>query len=225
VASCGWPTAGRANTLHAMPTLTRRIAFFATLALLACGQALAKGDSYVFDYHGWHIDASKASDQPLDAVTKAVVKQIDGIETLGIAQDIVSFMRTVPLRAEASGDGAPAHYDRAKGIDFRVDALDPKKPVLLQPLLRAFQEQKFKAPDNTIITDAYKAARDSGAWPTNAPMLKSTQDFFVATATVYLFGDIDTEPFSRGRIHEAQPEYWKWLGGVFDGFHGCEGVQ
>ncbi len=56
-------------------------------------------------------------------------------------------------------------------------------------------------------------------------MLKSPQDFFAATATVYLFGDIDTEPFSRGRLHETQPEYWKWLGGVFDGFHGCESVQ
>jgi len=208
-----------------MLTLTRRIACFATLALLVCSQAMAKGDSYVFDYHGWHIDASKASDQPLDAVTKAVVKQIDGIETLGIAQDIVSFMRTVPLHAQGSHDGAPAHYDRATGIDFRVDALDPKKPVLLHELLRAFQEQKFKAPDNTIITGAYQASRASGTWPTTAPMLKSPQDYFAATATVYLFGDIDTEPFSRGRLHEAQPEYWKWLGGMFDGFHGCEGVQ
>lgn len=189
------------------------------------GRTTATGDSYVFDYHGWHIDASKASDQPLDGVKKAVVKQIDGIETLGIAQDIVSFMRTIPLRADGGGDGAPAHYDHVKGIDFRVDALDPKKPVLLQQLLRAFQEQKFKAPDNTIIADAYNAARGSGVWSANAPMLNSTQDFFVATATVYLFGDIDTEPFSRGRMHEAQPEYWKWLGGMFDGFHGCEGVQ
>lgn len=210
-----------------MPALIRRIAFLATLALLASGQAMASArDSSAFDYHGWHIDASKVSAEPREALVKAVQKQIDGIETLGFAQDIVSFMRTVPLHASAAHDGAPARYrDRAKGIDFRVDALDPKKPILLHELLRAFQEQKLKSEENAIIADAYEKSRDSGVWPASAPMLKSPPDFFAATATVYLFGDIDTAPFTRGRLHEANPEYWKWLGGVFDGFHGCEPVQ
>lgn len=205
-----------------MPALTRRFILLATLSLLACNQAAVARDAYVFDYHGWHIDASKVSDQPREAVTTAVQKQLDAIETLGIAQDIVSFMRSVPLRADASHDGAPAHYDRAKGVDFRLDALDPKKPILLHELLRAFQEQKLKANDNTIIANAYQESRDSGVWPANAPMLKSAPDFFAATATVYLFGTIDTEPFTQGRLHEVQPEYWKWLGEVFDGFRGCE---
>jgi hypothetical protein len=205
-----------------MPALTRRIALLAALSLLACSQAVVARDSYVFDYHGWHIDASKVSGQPREAVVTAVQKQIDGIETLGIAQDIVGFMRTVPLRADASHDGAPARYERVKGVDFRVEALDPKKPVLLHELLRAFQEQKFKASDNAIITNAYQESRDSGVWPANAPMLRSVPDFFAATATVYLFGTIDTEPFTQGRLHQVQPEYWKWLGEVFDGFRGCE---
>jgi hypothetical protein len=208
-----------------MSASARCIAVFVTFSLLTIGQSAVASSPRAVDYHGWHIDVSQASGQPADAVTRSIQKQIDGIETLGIAQDIVSFMRTVPLRAAGSGDGAPARYDRASGIDFRVDALDAKKPVLLQQLLRAFQEQKLKGDDVTVITNAYKEARDSGAWPVNAPMLKSPQDFFAATATVYLFGDIDTEPFSRGRLHETQPEYWKWLGGVFDGFHGCESVQ
>lgn len=171
------------------------------------------------------MDASKAAGQSSEELTKAIQKQIDGIETLGIAQDIVSFMRTVPLHADPSHDGAAARYERTQGVNFRVDALDAKKPILLHELLRAFQEQKLKGEDTAVIANAYKQARDSGAWPVSAPMLKSAQDFFAATATVYLFGDIESAPFSRGRLHEAQPEYWKWLGGVFDGFHGCEGVQ
>ena len=121
-----------------MPALIRRIALLAALSLLACSQAVVARDAYVFDYHGWHIDASKVSDQPRDTVVKAIQKQIDGIETLGIAQDIVGFMRTVPLRADASHDGASARYERARGVDFRLDALDPKKPILLHELLRAF---------------------------------------------------------------------------------------
>jgi hypothetical protein len=208
-----------------MLALTRRIALLATLSLLACSQAMAARDSYVFDYHGWRIDASKVSDEPRDAVVKAVQKQIDGIETLGIAQDIVSFMRTIPLRAGAAHEGAPAHYDRASGVEFRLDALDPKKPVLLHELLRAFLEQKLKASDNTIIAKAYEESRNSGLWPPNAPMLRSAADFFAATATVYVFGTIDTEPFTQARLHGVQPELWKWLGQVFDGFRGCEGVQ
>src|SRR6185369_11782921 len=142
-------------------------------------------------------------------VVMAIQKQIDGIETLGIAQDIVGFMRTVPLRADPAHDGAPARYERAKGVDFRLDALDRKKPILLHELLRAFQEQKLKANDNAIIADAWQESRASGVWPASAPMLRSAPDFFAATATVYLFGTIDTEPFTQGRLHEVQPEYWK----------------
>ncbi|HTU63648.1 MAG TPA: hypothetical protein VMF89_34530 [Polyangiales bacterium] len=195
------------------------------LSVLAFARVASASDPQAFDYHGWHVDASQVTGQPLDAVTRIVRKQIDGIETLGMAQDIVSFMRTVPLHAEAPRDGAPAHYDRTHGIHFSVDALEGNEPVLLNALLLAFQEQKLKSEDSTVIANAYKAARDSGAWPASAPMMKSPQDFFAATATVYLFGDLDTAPFSRGRLNAAQPEYWKWLGGVFDGFHGCEGVQ
>src|SRR6185503_20028688 len=132
-------------------------------------------------------------------------------------------MRTVPLRAD--GGAVPAHYERAKGVGFRVDALEPKKPVLLPQLLRAFQEQKLKPADNEIISKAYEESKSSGKWPADAPMLKSAPDFFAATGTVYLFGTADTAPFTQARLHELQPEYWKWLGEVFDGFRGCEGVQ
>ena len=100
-----------------------------------------------------------------------------------------------------------------------------KKHILLHELLRAFQEQKLKAEENQMIAGAYQESRESGGWPAGAAMLESPQSFFAATATVYLFGDIDTAPFTRGRLSQAQPVYWKWLGGVFDGFHGCEGVQ
>ena len=206
-----------------MSALTRQTTLLATLALCACNHAAIARDARAFEYHGWHIDASRAPDQSREAVEAAVRKQLDAIETRGIAQDIVAFMRTVPLRAEASGtDGAPARYDRGKGVEFRVDVLDPKKPVLLHELLRAFQEQKLKSADNSIITKAYQESRASGTWPADAAMMKSAEDFFAATATVYLFGPIDTPPFTPGRVRETQAAYWQWLGEVFDGFRGCE---
>ncbi len=205
-----------------MPALTYRNALLATLALLACSHAAAASNSHVYAYHGWRVDASQVPDQPRDAVMAPIQKQIDAIETRGIAQDIVEFMRTVPLHVDqVSRDGMPAHYERAKGIDFELDALDPKKPVLLHELLRAFHEQKLRSSDN-IINEAYQTSRASGVWPADSAMMKSAQDFFAATATVYLHGAIDTPPFTPGRLNEAQPEYWKWLGEVFDGFRGCE---
>jgi hypothetical protein len=207
-----------------MPARARQVAFLATLALVACSfAAVASTPSHVYAYHGWHVDASHVPDLSQDSVMAPVQKQIDAIETRGIAQDIVEFMRTVPLHAEkASRDAAPAHSaGKEKGIDFQLDALDPKKPVLLHELLRAFHEQKLRSSD-TIINDAYQASRASGVWPADSAMMKSPQEFFAATATVYLAGAIDTPPVTPGRLHEAQPEYWKWLGEVFDGFRGCE---
>ncbi len=203
-----------------MPALTRRIAFLAALLLLTCGRAALARESKVFEYHGWRVDASLVPNESREAVMGPVQQQLDAIERFGIAQDIVLFMRTVPLQVNPA-QSEPAHYDRAKGIDFRLDALDPRKPILLHELLRAFQAQKLGADEKTIAK-AFQESRDSGVWPADAGMLKSAPDFFAATATVYLFGTIDTPPFTQGRVHQAQAEYWKWLGEVFDGFRGCE---
>jgi hypothetical protein len=200
----------------------RKTASLATLALLACTSIAIASNAHVYAYHGWHVDASRVPDLSQESVMGPVQQQIDAIETRGIAQDIVEFMRTVPLHADKAGhDGAPAHYEPTKGIDFQLAALDGKKPVLLHELLRAFHAQKLRSSDK-IINEAYEASRASGVWPAGSAMMKSPQEFFVATATVYLAGEIDTPPFTPGRLHEAQPEYWKWLGEVFDGFRGCE---
>ena len=213
-----WPRAHGATILLPMrPTL-----LLATLALLTLSGASVARDVNSFDYHGWHIDASRASTQPREPLVAAVQKQIDAIETRGIAQDIIAFMRTVPLHAVSTGTGStPAHYDRAKGLEFRADALDASKPVLLPELLRAFHEQKLKS-SAELISKAYEESRASGTWPADSAMMKSVDDFFVATSTVYLFGPIDTPPFTPGRMRETQPAYWQWLGEVFDGFRGCE---
>jgi hypothetical protein len=190
------------------------------LSLLACARAAFAEEPKVFEYHGWSVDASRVPDASRDAVMGPVRKQVDAIEHFGIAQDIVLFMRTVPLHVNPS-QSEPARYDHAKGIDFRPDALDPKKPVLLHELLRAFHDRKLGYDDKTIL-NAYQEARGHGDWPADAAMLKSAQDFFAATATVYLFGDIDAPPFTQGRLHQANAEYFKWLGEVFDGFRGCD---
>jgi hypothetical protein len=202
--------------------LTRRNALLSTLSLLACSRALAARDSYIFEYRGWHVDASRDSHEPRDAVVAAITRQLEIVENLGIAQDILGFMRTVPIWTDPSRrEGGPAHYDRAKGVDIRVSELDSKKPIVLHELLHAFHEQKLGF-DNAEIIRFFERARASGAWPTDARLMADAREFFAVTSTVYLFGSIDVPPFTQGQLHQAQPDYWTWLGVMFDGFRGCE---
>ncbi len=205
-----------------MPMLTRRNALLSTVSLLACSRAMAARDSFVFESHGWHVDASRDSHRPHDEVVAAITRQLEIVESRAIAQDILGFMRTVPIWTNPSRrDGLTAHYDRAKGVDVRISDLDPKKPVVLHELLHAFHEQKLGY-DAADILRFFEQARASGAWPADAQMMADAREFFAVTSTVYLFGSIDVPPFTQGRMHQAQPEYWTWLGVMFDGFRGCE---
>jgi hypothetical protein len=205
-----------------MSVFTRRSALLSALVLLACCRAVVAGESYVFEYHGWHVDASRASSQPRDAVVAAIGRQLDIVENVAMAQDIRNFMRTIPIWVDPSRhDGGPAHYDRSKGVDVRVSELDVGKPFVLRELLHAYQEQRMKSAEPEIQR-YFQQARTSSPWPADAEMLRDPGEYFAATATVYLFGNVDRPPFSQGRLLEAQPEYWYWLGTMFDGFHGCE---
>ena len=101
------------------------------------------------------------------------------------------------------------------------DDLDAKKPIVLHELLHAFQDQKL-ANEQADIERFFQQSRASATWPADAQMVADAREFFAVTSTVYLFGSIDIPPFTQGRLHEAQPEYWTWLGVLFDGFRGCE---
>ncbi len=205
-----------------MPQLTRRTALLSTLSLLACSRAVAARDSSVFEYHGWHVDASRDSHEPHDALVAAIARQLDMVESRAMAQDILMFMRTVPIWTNPSRrDGPPAHYDRAKGVEVRVKDLDSKKPIVLPELLLAFHDQKLTDGKADIVR-FFEQARASGEWPADARMLADARAFFAVTSTVYLFGNIDIPPLTPGHLRQAQPEYWTWLGVLFDGFHGCD---
>ncbi len=205
-----------------MPVLTRRNALLSTLSLLAGSRAMASHESFAFEYHGWRVDASRDSHEPHDAVVAAITRQLEIVERLAIAQDILGFMRTVPIWTNPSRrDGGPAHYERVKGIEVRVSDLDPKKPIVLHELLHAFHDQRLRY-DEADIVRFFEQSRASGAWPADAQLLADAREFFAVTSTVYLFGSIDIPPFTQGHLHQAQPEYWTWLGVMFDGFHGCE---
>jgi hypothetical protein len=205
-----------------MPVLTRRSALLSTLSLLVWGGSVAAHEPYVFDYHGWHIDASRVSKEPREPVVSAISRQLDIVQRLAIAQNVLGFMRTIPIWADTSqGDGGPAHYERANGVGVRFRDLDEQHPSVLHELLAAFQERQL-GDAQADVQKGFAQARASGVWPADADILKDVRAFFATTATVYLFGNIDGSPYTQGRLREALPQYWVWLGEEFDGFHGCD---
>jgi hypothetical protein len=46
-------------------------------------------------------------------------------------------------------------------------------------------------------------------------MLTNECEFFAVTASLYLWGNVDREPYNRERLRVRQPCYYEWLGREF----------
>jgi len=198
----------------------RRLIPLLTIVVFGYVQVAQAAPSSTVDYHGWKIDVSRIS-EPRNTVVAAITHQLDLVENVAMAQDIRMFMRSVPIAADARGEGAVARYDRVRGIDVRSAALDPKQPILLRELLHAYYDAHMGRQDQDIQR-YFEQARSSGKWPADADIVRDIGEFFASTAAVYVYGDMNRPPYTQGRLQASQPEYWVWLGTVFDGFHGCE---
>jgi hypothetical protein len=91
---------------------------------------------------------------------------------------------------------------------------DKERPVLLHELLHAYHANML--PDgfnNAVVMSQYKAAK--AIYPSDAYLLGNEREFFAVTASVFLYGKETIEPFTRAKIKEKQPEYYKYLVWVF----------
>lgn len=210
----------------------RRCALIFAIAVLAAARAVVAAPSgagsssvtasTIAEYHGWQIDLSHVKDEPRNTVVAAITHQLDLVENVAMAQDIRTFMRSVPITAWPGRDYGTAHYDASRGgIDVRYLALDPKQPMILRELMLAFYGAHMKTA-RTDIQRYFEQAKASGTWSPDADIVRDMEEFFASTATVYVYGNMDRAPFTQGKLQASQPEYWTWLGTVFDGFHGCE---
>jgi len=172
----------------------------------------------VFDYHGWHVDASKAARaQAPQKTIKAIRTQIDIVEHAGLKPQVLAAMRTHPILADPSVGTEAGRYSAARLILLRVRRLDAKKPILLHALLLAWQDQNlpggFANPEIAQFRREILARR---IWPKNAIMLQSDGEFFAVTASCYLYGAITREPYTRADLRKTQPVYYQWLAKLFD---------
>lgn len=92
-----------------------------------------------------------------------------------------------------------------------------KDPVLLHEFLHAYQSKLMpNGFDNKGIKDFYGEAQNKNLFPKEAYVLKNNREFFAVTASIFLAGkDPAHEPFTRAKLKEQMPGYYKYLVGVF----------
>jgi len=177
--------------------------------------------SLVFAYDGFQVDASGARrTQSPEKTVLAVKAQIDLVERVRLKPDILAFMRTVPIKADPTKTGDPVRYAAGQGVLLKVKRLEPKKALLLAGLLEAYHDQKLNAvPAGADVNRFLVQAQTAHKWPKSAMMLQSDADYFGLTASTYLWGASTREPYSRQKLRQTQPDYYRWLAQMFDDGH------
>ncbi|MEA2918775.1 MAG: hypothetical protein QOJ15_10856 [Bradyrhizobium sp.] len=90
-------------------------------------------------------------------------------------------------------------------------------PVVLHELLHAYHAKLMPDGfDNRGIKGFYNLALSKQAYGKDEYVLKNHKEFFAVTASIFLAGnDTIHEPHTRVKLKEKQPEYYKYLVGVF----------
>jgi hypothetical protein len=70
--------------------------------------------------------------------------------------------------------------------------------------------------DNKGIKGFYSLALSKQVYAKNEYVMKNDREFFAVTASIFLSGsDAVHEPKTRANLKEKQPDYYKYLVGVF----------
>jgi hypothetical protein len=92
----------------------------------------------------------------------------------------------------------------------------PQDAVMLHELLHAYHAHIMpRGYQNPDVLLHYKGATSKQLYPADACVLKNERELFAVTASVFLYGKSDKEPFTRSKLREKQPDYFKYLVGLF----------
>src|SRR3984893_9074923 len=92
-----------------------------------------------------------------------------------------------------------------------------KDPLMLHELLHAYHAKLMpNGFENKGIKEFYNGAQNKQSYAKDAYVMKNHKEFFAVTASIFLAGnDAAHEPFTRAKLKEIQPDYYKYLVGVF----------
>jgi hypothetical protein len=205
----------------------RRFIAIAMAAPLA-GPAFAAGDAGdgKLEYRGFVVDLSAvAGAANVEAIEASVRHQIDIVADCGARPGIIDFFRGRRIALARGLPEPPGRFIPNHGVDIEAGLMPEQEPIILHELLHAYHYYVlpggFQNPD---VLGYYNHAKDSQLYPATerhkgrpAPtyILTSHQEFFAVTASLYLWGQVDREPYNRARLKSLQPFYYEWLGRQF----------
>lgn len=198
------------------------LTLFAVPALAANNVAGGK-----LNYRGFVVDMSAVrSAANFAAIESSVKHQIDIVADCGAKPEILSFFREQEITLKpGANDGGGSFNSKIKGVSINTVVQPQEKPILLHEMLHAYHY--YKLPDgmkNTDVLRFYNRAKDGQFYPANEThnerrvptyLLTNEREFFAVTASLYLWGNVDREPYNRGRLKTLQPIYYEWLGRQF----------
>ena len=96
-------------------------------------------------------------------------------------------------------------------------SLHAEDPIVLHEFLHAYHAKLMpNGYDNKGINTFYGAVQHKNMFAKEAYVLKNNKEFFAVTASIFLAGkDSVHEPFTRDKLKELMPDYYKYLVGVF----------
>src|SRR5258707_12728662 len=125
-------------------------------------------------------------------------------------------------------DAAKREWSNPDIVDLAADAgrgvvmlrpammLDAQEPVMLHELLHAYHAKLMpNGFENRGIKQFYNQTQAKQVYDKEAYVLKNNRELFAVTANIFLAGNAIHEPYTRAKLKEKQPDYFKYLVGLF----------
>ena len=174
------------------------------------------------NYRGFVVDMTAARNAPNFAAIESSLKhQLDIVADCGAQSTIIDFFRGRRLMLVYGLQGQRGRFIPNHGIDIEAAVLPPQQPIILNELLQAYHflvlPGGFENPD---VMTFYNRAIEYHFYPAievhdgvRVPtfLLTDVRTFFAVTASAFLAGSVDREPYSRQRLKMLQPVYYEWL--------------
>jgi hypothetical protein len=200
----------------------RRMICVAAL-LLSAASAFAANDSAdgKLNYRGFVADMSAVrSAANFTAIESALKHQIDIVADCGAKPEILSFFRSQEIVLKSGAADGGGHFSsNLKGVTVDAVVQPQQKPIVLHELLHAYHF--YMLPDgmkNSDVLRFYGRAKDGPLYPASEThnggrvptyLLTNEREFFAVTASLYLWGNVDREPYNRERLKMLQPVYYE----------------
>ena len=100
---------------------------------------------------------------------------------------------------------------------------ESKRPILLHEMLHAYDANQWDFNHATVIA-AYERALSEKLYPPSAVkahFLSNPREYFAISATIYLVGQIQQEPFNCAVLAKKQPRYVEFLEQLFGKHSHC----